>query len=116
MAAGKHHGGNNQSGNPPKLHRGIDGRGSIEQWGFSVCDLHAGLNQATVLMRRNDGIPQDTYMTYLQQLGLAQVHRPDYARRNQDGVRTALCKATPSFRLKVFADSALYPVGSADTS
>jgi|GEM_PF-4945647 hypothetical protein len=55
-------------------------------------------------------------MTYLQQLGLAQVHRPDYARRNQDGVRTALCKATPSFRLKVFADSALYPVGSADTS
>ena len=28
-------------------------------------------------------------MTYLQQLGLAQVHRPDYARRNQDGVWTA---------------------------
>lgn len=40
-------------------------------------------------MRRNDGIPQDTYMTYLQQLGLAQVHRPDYARRNQESVWTA---------------------------
>ncbi|MCY3757364.1 MAG: sulfatase-like hydrolase/transferase, partial [Acidobacteria bacterium] len=35
MAAGKHHVGNNQSGNPPQLHRGIDGRQGLEEWGFS---------------------------------------------------------------------------------
>ncbi|MBT4098848.1 MAG: sulfatase-like hydrolase/transferase [Gemmatimonadetes bacterium] len=89
MAAGKHHVGNNQSGNPPRLHRGIDGREGIEEWGFSDAIFNAGLNQATILMRRNGGIPQDTYMTYLQELGLAQIHLDDYTRRNQEGVWTA---------------------------
>jgi hypothetical protein len=32
MAAGKYHVGNNQSGNPPQLHRGIDGRQGMEEW------------------------------------------------------------------------------------
>ncbi|HJN28264.1 MAG TPA: sulfatase-like hydrolase/transferase [Candidatus Latescibacteria bacterium] len=89
MAAGKHHVGNNQSGNPPQLHRGLDGRQGIEAWGFDDAIFNAGLNQATILMRRNDCVPQDTYMTYLQQIGWAQAHLDDYARRNAEDVWTA---------------------------
>ncbi|MBT3342093.1 MAG: sulfatase-like hydrolase/transferase [Gemmatimonadetes bacterium] len=89
MAAGKHHVGNNQSGQPPSLHRGVDGRQGIEAWGFDDAIFNAGLNQATILMRRNEGVPQDTYMTYLSREGWAQAHLDDYARRNAEGVWTA---------------------------
>ncbi|MCY3790378.1 MAG: sulfatase-like hydrolase/transferase, partial [Gemmatimonadetes bacterium] len=47
MAAGKHHVGSNQSGNPPQFHRGVDGRQGLEEWGFSDAIFNAGLNQAT---------------------------------------------------------------------
>jgi len=94
MAAGKHHVGNNQSGNPPLLHRGKDGRQGIKQWGFSDALFNAGLNQATILMRRHDGVPQDTYMTYLDQLGLATEHIADYQRRNAEDVWTATFPTT----------------------
>jgi arylsulfatase len=94
MAAGKHHVGNNQSGNPPRLHRGLDGRCGIEEWGFSDAIFNAGLNQATILMRRNDGVPQDAYMTFLHERGLAEEHIADYMRRNQEGVWTATFPTT----------------------
>ena len=89
MAAGKHHVGSNQSGNPPQFHRGVDGRQGLEEWGFSDAIFNAGLNQATILMRRNDMIPQDSYMAFLHERGLAQEHIADYTRRNQEGVWTA---------------------------
>lgn len=89
MAAGKHHVGNNQSGQPPSLHRGVDGRQDIEAWGFDDAIFNAGLNQSTILMRRHDGVPQDTYMSYLQKMGLAQLHLDDYQRRNKEDVWTA---------------------------
>lgn len=94
MAAGKHHVGNNQSGNPPKLHRGVDGRQGMEAWGFSDAIFNAGLNQATILMRRNDMVPQDTYMSFLHERGLAEEHIADYVRRNQEGVWTATFPTT----------------------
>ena len=94
MAAGKHHVGNNQSGNPPKLHRGIDGLQGIDSWGFSDAIFNAGLNQATILMRRNDMVPQDSYMAFLHERGLAQEHIADYTRRNQEGVWTATFPTT----------------------
>ena len=94
MAVGKHHVGNNQSGNPPKLHRGVDGRQGIEEWGFSDALFNAGLNQATILMRRNNGVPQDTYMTYLHEKGLAAEHIADYQRRNAEDVWTATFPTT----------------------
>lgn len=94
MAAGKHHVGNNQSGNPPKLHRGVDGRQGIEAWGFSDAIFSAGLNQATILMRRNDMVPQDAYMTFLHERGLAEEHIADYVRRNREGVWTATFPTT----------------------
>lgn len=94
MAAGKHHVGNNQSGNPPKLHRGVAGRQGIDAWGFSDAIFNAGLNQATILMRRNGMVPQDRYMTYLGERGLAEEHIADYARRNREGVWTATFPTT----------------------
>ena len=94
MAAGKHHVGNNQSGNPPRLHRGIDGRQGLEAWGFSDGIFNAGLNQATILMRRHDMVPQDAYMTYLHERGLAEEHIADYVRRNSEGVWTATFPTT----------------------
>lgn len=104
MAAGKHHVGNNQTARivpesealaqagqavGPKLHRGVDGRQGIEEWGFSDAIFNAGLNQATILMRNNDMVPQDTYMTFLHERGLAEAHIADYVRRNKEGVWTA---------------------------
>ena len=94
MAAGKHHVGNNQSGNPPKLHRGVDGREGLAEWGFSDAIFNAGLNQATILMRNNDMVPQDTYMAFLHQRGLAEEHIADYVRRNKEGVWTATFPTT----------------------
>ena len=94
MAVGKHHVGNNQSGIPPKLHRGVDGRQGLRAWGFSDAIFNAGLNQATILMRRHDMVPQDTYMTFLHQRGLAEQHMADYERRNQEGVWTATFPTT----------------------
>jgi len=44
MAAGKRHVGNNQSGQPPRFHQGIDGRQGIEELGFSDAVFCAGLN------------------------------------------------------------------------
>lgn len=89
IAVGKHHIGNNQSGNPPKHHRGVDGKQGIEDWGFSDAIFNGGLNQSAILMRRNDMVPQDTYMTFLHERGLAEEHIADYQRRNSEGVWTA---------------------------
>jgi arylsulfatase len=94
MGVGKHHIGNNQSGNPPKHHRGVEGRTGIEPWGFSDAMFNGGLNQSAILMRRNDMIPQDTYMTFLHERGLAEEHIADYARRNEEGVWTATFPTT----------------------
>jgi choline-sulfatase len=89
MAVGKHHVGNNQSGDPPQLHCGVDGRQNFQQWGFSDALFNAGLNQATILMRKNGGVPKDSYMAYLDSKGLAADHCADYQRRNREGVWTA---------------------------
>ncbi len=89
MAAGKFHTGHNQADNPPVFHFGVDGRGQLDQWGFADGLLNAGKNQATILMRRNDGAPQDPYMAFLHQRGLAQAHIDDYRRRNEENVWTA---------------------------
>jgi arylsulfatase A-like enzyme len=86
---GKFHTGNNQSGNPPVFHRGVDGRSGLDEWGFSDGLLNAGKNQATILMRRHDGVPQDPYMAFLADRGLAELHVQDYQRRNGEGVWTA---------------------------
>lgn len=89
MAVGKHHVGNNQSGDPPRLHCGTDGRQNFQWWGFSDALFNAGLYQATDLMRKNGGVPQDAYMTHLHNKGLAVDHCVDYERRNREGVWTA---------------------------
>lgn len=89
MAAGKHHVGNNQSGDPPLFHRGVDGRKGIADWGFSDALFNAGKNQCTILTRRHDGLPQDPYMSHLHRLGLARAHIADYQRRNAEDVWTA---------------------------
>ena len=89
MGAGKFHIGNNQGGDPPAFHFGVDGRRRLGEWGFSDGLFNAGKNQATILIRRNDGIPQDPYMNFLNGRGLAQVHIDDYQRRNQTDVWTA---------------------------
>ena len=89
MGAGKFHTGSNQRGNPPEFDFGADGRRQLDQWGFSDGIFNAGKNQATILMRRNDGVPQDTYMSFLHQRGLAQAHIDDYRRRNEEDVWTA---------------------------
>ena len=94
MAAGKHHVGNNQSGNPPKLHSGHDGRRNFAEWGFSDTIFNAGLNQANNLMIRNNMVPQDAYMTFLAERGLAEEHIADYQRRNKEGVWTATFPTT----------------------
>jgi len=89
MGAGKHHVGNNQSGSPARFHCGVDGRQGVEAWGFSDAIFNAGLNQATILMRNNDMVPQDAYMAFLHARGLAEDHIADYARRSREGVWTA---------------------------
>ena len=94
MGAGKHHVGNNQSGNPPELHCGVDGQQGMEAWGFSDAIFNAGLNQATILMRNNEMVPQDAYMAFLHARGLAEEHIADYARRNREGVWTATFPTT----------------------
>ncbi len=94
MGAGKHHVGNNQSGNPPALHCGVDGHQGMEAWGFSDAIFNAGLNQATILMRNNEMVPQDAYMAFLHARGLAEGHIADYARRNREGVWTATFPTT----------------------
>lgn len=94
MGAGKHHVGNNQSGNPPRLHCGVDGQQGLEAWGFSDAIFNAGLNQATILMRNNEMVPQDAYMAFLYARGLAEEHIADYARRSREGVWTATFPTT----------------------
>ena len=94
MGAGKHHVGNNQSGSPPALHCGVDGRRGMEAWGFSDAIFNAGLNQATILMRNNEMVPQDAYMAFLHARGLAEDHIADYARRSREGVWTATFPTT----------------------
>ena len=89
MVAGKFHIGNQQSGNPPKFHWGVDGRALIEEWGLSDCLYNAGKNQSTILARRHNGEPQDTYTTYLKQQGWLDQHLEDYQRRNQEDVWTS---------------------------
>ena len=64
IGAGKHHVGNNQSGNPPVLYCGVDGNQGMEAWGFSDAIFNAGLNQATILMRNNEMVPQDAYASW----------------------------------------------------
>ena len=88
-ACGKFHTGNNQSGAPPVFHRGVDGRRDLEEWGLSDGLFNAGKNQATILMRRHDGVPQDAYMSFLADRGLAAAHLDDYQRRNREDVWTA---------------------------
>ena len=94
MGAGKHHVGNNQSGNPPRFHCGVDGCRGMEEWGFSDAIFNAGLNQATILMRNNEMVPQDAYMAFLHARGLAEAHIADYARRSREGVWTATFPTT----------------------
>ena len=94
MGAGKHHVGNNQSGNPPRFHCGVDGGQGMEAWGFSDAIFNAGLNQATILMRNNEMVPQDAYMAFLHGRGLAEDHIADYARRSREGVWTATFPTT----------------------
>ena len=94
MGAGKHHVGNNQSGNPARFHCGVDGCQGMEAWGFSDAIFNAGLNQATILMRNNEMVPQDAYMTFLHARGLAEEHIADYARRSREGVWTATFPTT----------------------
>ena len=94
MGAGKHHVGNNQSGSPSALHCGIGGGQGMEAWGFSDAIFNAGLNQATILMRNNDMVPQDAYMAFLHARGLAEAHIADYARRSREGVWTATFPTT----------------------
>ena len=94
MGAGKHHVGNNQSGNPPEFHCGVDGHQGMKAWGFSDAIFNAGLNQATILMRSNEMVPQDAYMAFLHARGLAEEHIADYARRNREGVWTATFPTT----------------------
>ena len=94
MGAGKHHVGNNQSGNPARFHCGVDGRQGVEAWGFSDAIFNAGLNQATILMRNNEMVPQDSYMAFLHARGLAEDHIADYARRSREGVWTATFPTT----------------------
>lgn len=94
MGAGKHHVGNNQSGSPVKFHCGVDGRQGVEAWGFSDAIFNAGLNQATILMRNNEMVPQDAYMSFLHARGLAEDHIADYARRSREGVWTATFPTT----------------------
>ena len=88
MACGKFHIGNNQTGRPAKFNWGRNGRQLLDEWGFSDGLFNAGKNQATILMRTNDA-PQDTYMTYLHEQGLAETHIEDYRRRNSEDVWTA---------------------------
>ncbi|MXX13847.1 MAG: sulfatase-like hydrolase/transferase [Gemmatimonadetes bacterium] len=94
MGAGKHHVGNNQSGNPPRFHCGVDGCQGVEAWGFSDAIFNAGLNQSTILMRNNEMVPQDAYMAFLHARGLAEEHIADYARRSREGVWTATFPTT----------------------
>lgn len=94
MGAGKHHVGNNQSGSPPALHCGVDGCQGMEAWGFSDAIFNAGLNQATILMRNNEMVPQDAYMAFLHARGLAEEHIADYVRRSREGVWTATFPTT----------------------
>ena len=94
MGAGKHHVGNNQSGNPPEFHCGIDGHQGMEAWGFFDAIFNAGLNQATILMRNNEMVPQDAYMAFLHARGLAEAHIADYARRSREDVWTATFPTT----------------------
>ena len=94
MGAGKHHVGNNQSGNPPEFHCGVDGCQGMKAWGFSDAIFNAGLNQATILMRSNEMVPQDAYMAFLHARGLAEEHIADYARRSREGVWTATFPTT----------------------
>ena len=94
MGAGKHHVGNNQSGSPARFHCGVDGRQGVEAWGFSDAIFNAGLNQATILMRNNEMVPQDAYMAFLHARGLAEDHIADYARRSREGVWTATFPTT----------------------
>ncbi len=94
MGAGKHHVGNNQSGSPPALRCGVDGYQGMESWGFSDAIFNAGLNQATILMRNNEMVPQDAYMAFLHARGLAEDHIADYARRSREGVWTATFPTT----------------------
>ena len=89
MGAGKFHIGNNQGGNPAEFYFGRDGRRLLDEWGFSDGLFNAGKNQATILMRRNDGVPQDSYMGFLHERGLAEQHIDDYQRRNKEEVWTA---------------------------
>ena len=86
MGAGKFHTGNNQRGKPPDFDFGADGRRQLDQWGFSDGIFNAGKNQATILMQRNEGVPQDTYMSFLHHRGLAETHIDDYRRRNEEDV------------------------------
>ena len=94
MGAGKYHVGNNQSGSPPSFHCSVDGRQGVEAWGFSDAIFNAGLNQATILMRNNEMVPQDAYMAFLHARGLAEEHIADYARRSREGVWTATFPTT----------------------
>ncbi len=94
MGAGKHHVGNNQSGNPARFLCGVDGGQGVEAWGFSDAIFNAGLNQATILMRNNEMVPQDAYMAFLHARGLAEEHIADYVRRSREGVWTATFPTT----------------------
>lgn len=89
MVCGKFHIGNNQAGRPPYFYWGVDGRKLRDEWGLSDCLYNAGKNQSTILMRNNNGVPQDPYMTYLHERGLAEEHIGDYRRRNTEGIWTA---------------------------
>ncbi|MDP6112963.1 MAG: sulfatase-like hydrolase/transferase [Planctomycetota bacterium] len=88
MGCGKYHVGNNQRGNPPEFDWGVDGKRLTQECGFSDALFNAGMNQCTILMRRT-GEPQDAYMAFLADRGLADDHIRDYQRRSQEGVWTA---------------------------
>ena len=77
-----------------RFHCGVDGCQGMEAWGFSDAIFNAGLNQATILMRNNEMVPQDAYMAFLHARGLAEDHIADYARRSREGVWTATFPTT----------------------
>ena len=89
MACGKFHTGNNQSGEPPEFHWGVDGRRLMDEWGLSDCLMNAGKNQSANLVRNNpQRTPQDAYMAYLDEQGWMEAQIEDYLERFKGDVWT----------------------------
>lgn len=66
----------------PDFSWGVDGQHRLEEWGFSAGQDSAGKWATQNSWNEHDG-PNDPYMAYLQEQGLAEAHLEDYQKRRE---------------------------------